>query len=102
MSLHMPPMTITFDDGTDIVVQPKPRDLALAERDYHHDYAEGGVFRGTYATALAALGRMKRAGSISFELPETVDGLMDVADIEVVNDDADPEGKDLVPAPTTG
>lgn len=94
-------MIVSFDSGEEVHIEPRTRDLAFAERDFHHDFADGHYMRSAYAQALAALCRMKRAGALSMELPDTIDGLMEIADIEVIFDE-DAEGKDSVPAPTTG
>lgn len=99
--VNFPAMRIHFDDGDVVEVRPRLRDMALAERDFHHDYTESGNLTGMYVTALAALGRMKRAGEIDRDLPDTPDGLIEIADLEVV-EDPDPEGKGSDPAPTTG
>jgi hypothetical protein len=97
----IPPVKVVFDDGREIEVRPKARDVAIAERDYNLN-EDSGRFRAMYATTLAALSRAKRAGEFDGDLPESVDGLMDVADVDVIVDEADPEGKGSDPAPTTG
>ena len=101
MNNKFPPLNVEFDDGEQIRVEPKARDMAFAERDYHHDYQSPGPLQSIYATALATLHRMRRADIIDRELPDTPDGLMEIADIEVIGSD-DPEGKGSDPAPTTG
>jgi hypothetical protein len=87
-------MTVTFDDGTTIKVEPKSRDMVGAEAA-GHDFTTGdSPLRGMYATALAALRRMDRAGKLpeGIELPDTVDAFVDVADVDAETDE-DPEGK---------
>ncbi len=96
-----PPLKVTFDSGEEFVLEPKPRDMALAERDYQTDYASSKPFRSAYATALATLSRLHRAGELNgLVVPESIDALMDVADVEVITEEA--EGKAPDPAPTTG
>ena len=97
----IPALRVKFDDGEEFEIVPKARDMALAERDFHHDFTESGTFRSVYATALAVLGRMKRAGEIDITLPDSIDGLMDIADVEGVEEE-DAEGKDSVPVRSTG
>lgn len=101
MYTNFPALRVHFDDGEIVEVQPRGRDMALAERDYHYDYTGSDRLTGIYVTALATLRRLHRHGEIKRELPETPDALMDIADIEVVSDD-DAEGKDSDPAPGTG
>lgn len=96
----LPPLRVTFDDGVSLELQPRPRDMAIAERRFGFDYTEGGAFGGIYATALACLSRMN--GELDRELPDTIDALMQIADVEAIEDENDPEGKDLAPAPGTG
>ena len=84
-------MTITFDDGTSVRVEPKTRDMVGAE-DAGHDFAEGGGVRGMYAVAYSTLCRMKRNGTLpeGVEVPESLEAMVDGADIEA----EDAEGKD--------
>lgn len=96
-----PPLRVTFDDGTELLLDPRPRDMALAERDFGTDFRTEGLFSTSYALALAVLTRMKRAGAIDLELPATADALMDIADVEAIPSE-DPEGKEPDPVATTG
>lgn len=91
----LPPMTVTFDDGTVITVEPKQRDLAGAEAAGHDFTSEANPIRAMYATAFAALARMARQGLLpeGFTVPESLEALLDTADVEGA-DDPDPEGKD--------
>lgn len=102
MALELPRLLVTFDDGTEIEVQSKLRDMACAERDYKTDFEKASGLQGMYATALAALTRMKRQGLIVIDVPATMDEFLDLADIEPVTDADDSVGKVSVPAPTTG
>lgn len=85
---------VSFDDGGTFEVVAKARDIALAERQGLDVNTAPPVFT-TYAVALAALGRMQRAGDIpaDVKLPESVDSMLDVADVEDLDDGEDPEGK---------
>lgn len=79
---------VVFDSGEDVEVQLKSRDLASAERD-GFVFDEAKPVGGSYTLAFAALQRMKRSGAVDFDLPESADGLMVCADLEVVEDPAD-------------
>lgn len=102
MPLPLTPLRIHLDGADPVDVTPLARDMALAERDYGVDYTDAGQFRATYATALAALSRLHRSGEYTGELPDTVDALMDRADVQYVTDDEDPAGKDLDPGASIG
>lgn len=82
---------VVFDAGHEVEVQLKSRDLALAERD-GFVFDESKPVGGSYTLAFAALQRMKRNGQVEFDLPESAEGLMDCADLEVV-EDPDVEGE---------
>ncbi len=100
MALALPPLRVTFDDGETFDLEPRPRDMALAEVRFHHDYSAAGGFASMYATALACLTRMN--GLLGErEVPTTIDALMLIADVEPI-EDPDAEGKDSAPAPGTG
>lgn len=98
MSLF-PKLRVVFDDDEVVEIEPRARDMALAEQRFKFDFNEQGRFASIYATALACMQRLARAGTITRDLPDTPDGLMEIADIEVP--DAD-EGKDSDPEPGTG
>jgi len=48
----IPPMTVTFDDGTEVLVVVKSRDMARAEED-GLDFTSVGPMKAMYAAALA-------------------------------------------------
>lgn len=92
----IPPMTVTFEDGTTVEVHAKPKDLARAEIG-GHDFQTGGPIAGVYAAAWAALGRMSRAGDLpeGLEVPDTIEGFLDVCDVEAQQEEAeDATGED--------
>lgn len=93
-------MRVTFDSGEEVDVSFKSRDLAILERD-GVDLQETPPIRGSYLVAFVALRRMARSGVLSFELPETVDEFMEIADL-VPLEDEDAEGNDSDPAATLG
>lgn len=86
----IPAMTVTFDDGSTVRVEPKTRDMVGAE-DAGHDFTEGGGVRGMYAVAFATLQRMGRIGALpdGVTVPESLQAMIDGADIEA----EDAEGK---------
>jgi hypothetical protein len=86
-------MTVTFDDGTEVYVEPKQRDMVGAEAA-GHDFTSGGGVRGMWAVAFAALQRMSRAGTLpeGVELPNSLQEFLDGADVDAQADE-DPEGK---------
>jgi len=88
----IPPMTVTFDDGTEVRVEPKQRDMLGAEAA-GHDFTEGKAIGAMWAVAFSALQRMERAGNLpeGVTLPATLQGFMDGADVEG-DEDEDPEG----------
>lgn len=90
----IPAMTVTFDDGTVILVEPKMRDMVGAEAA-GHDFTTAGPVKGMYATAFAALQRLGRRELLpdGFVLPVSFDEFVDSADIEADQDDeSDPKG----------
>lgn len=90
----IPPMTVTFDDGTEVRIEPKQRDLVGAEAA-GHVFEEGHLpVAGMWAVAYAALQRMGRGGALpeGLELPATLQEFLDGADVEA-DEDEDPEGK---------
>jgi hypothetical protein len=91
---------VKFDGGQEVVVEFKSRDLAKLERS-GISIDESNAAVGTYALAFVALSRMDRAGLIDFALPENVEGLEDIADIEVI-EDPDPSGEGSAPVAVTG
>jgi len=88
----IPPLTVVFDDGESVVLEPKTRDMARAEKA-GHDFTEGGQVQGMYALAFAALERQARLGLLpaTVKLPESFEAFMDCADIEV-DDTENPAG----------
>lgn len=77
--------SVVFDDGHDVLVELKSRDIAKAERaGLDLESATGMV--GSYALVHVALQRMKRNGQIDFDLPDTAEQLEDIADLVVVED----------------
>lgn len=97
-----PPMTVTFEDGTEVTVEPRPKDVARAEIA-GYDFQTGGPIVGTYAVALATLGRLSRSGVLpeGVKVPDTLEEFLDVADVDpdVEDDDA---GEGSGQAPTSG
>lgn len=91
---------VVFDSGESVEVQLKTRDLALAERD-GFKFDEARPMQGSYTLALAGLRRLHRTGDLQFDLPEDADGLMDVADIELI-EDPDTEGEGSGQGAATG
>lgn len=92
----IPGMTVTFDDGTTVRVEPKQRDMVRAEAAGADFTTEGMVLAKMYAVAFAALQRMGRAGALpdGVELPGSLDEFLDSADLEGdPDDDEDAEGK---------
>ena len=90
-----PPMTVTFDDGTSIRLEPRPKDLARAELS-GFDFQTGGPIVAAYAVAYATLGRLSRSGVLDdkISLPDSLDAFVDVADVdEIENEDPDAEGE---------
>lgn len=91
---------VVFDDGHEVDVELKSRDIAKAERaGLDVESAPGMV--GSYALVHVALQRMKRAGLIDFDLPDTAEGLEDIADLDVI-EDGDAKGEDSGPVAATG
>lgn len=76
---------VKFDDGREVEAEIKSRDLARLERD-GVSVEETPPIQGSYLLAFTAMQRMKRSGRIDFDIPATVEDLMDNADIEVVED----------------
>lgn len=92
-AISVPLMTVTFDDGHSIEIKPKPRDLVGAEAA-GHDFTTAGPIRSMYAVAFAVLRRLERLGELpdGLTVPETLEALIDVADVEGADPDPD-EGK---------
>lgn len=74
---------VVFDDGHDVVVQIKSRDIAKMER-LGLDLHEMSNIVGSYSLAFTALQRMKRTGEIDFDLPESSEALEDIADLDTI------------------
>lgn len=89
----IPPMLVTFDDGSTVTVVPKPRDMVGAEAAGHDFTMDGQAIHGMYAVAFACLQRMERAGTLpeGVEVPPSLGSLIDGADVQS-EDDEDPEG----------
>jgi hypothetical protein len=84
---------VAFDNGQTVEVDLKSRDVAKAERlGIKMDDAQPVV--GSYALAFVALQRMKRNGQIDFELPADAEGLEDIADLEMVDDEGEGSGQE--------
>lgn len=79
---------VVFDDGHEVEVELKSRDIAKAERAGLDVETSPGMV-GSYALVHVALLRMKRAGLIDFDLPDTAEGLEDIADLDVIEDGDD-------------
>jgi hypothetical protein len=91
---------VVFDDGQTVHVELKSRDVAKAER-LGVKMGDASPVVGSYALAFVALQRMQRAGLIDFPLPKDAEGLEDIADLEVAEDDEDP-GEDTGPVAVSG
>ena len=91
--MAIPKFTVTFDNGDTFDLQVRSRDMAKAEAE-GFDFGTTPPVRGSYQLALYVLHRLVRSGQIepTDPLPETVDDLIVVADLEAVEDE-DPEGK---------
>lgn len=89
--MQFKPLKVLFDDGTEVEVQLKSRDIAKAER-LGFDINTTTESVGSYALVFVALQRMKRIGEIDFDLPKDSEALEDIADLEPVEVD-DPEGE---------
>lgn len=78
-----PSFIVAFDNGDSFVVPCKSRDYLKLERD-GINLSELGSMESGYTVAHVALLRMERTQEIepSDPIPATVEGLMDVADIE--------------------
>ncbi|MFZ5863020.1 MAG: hypothetical protein ACOYXR_09300 [Nitrospirota bacterium] len=87
----MQKFTVVFDDGATVEAEVRSRDLVRLE-EAGIDLEAVPPMRGSYILAHAALQRMARQGLTDVAVPETVEALMDVADLEAV-EDGDPEGK---------
>lgn len=74
---------VVFDDGHDVEVQLKSRDVAKAER-LGIDLNTTSEVVGSYALVFVALQRMKRTGEIDFDLPKDAEALEDVADLDTI------------------
>lgn len=85
----MQKFTVLFDDGTVVEAQVRSRDLVKLE-EAGIDLEAVPPMRGSYLLAHAAMQRMARLGEVS-SCPETVEELMDIADLET---DAEPDPKD--------
>lgn len=91
---------VLFDDGHQVTVELKSRDIAKAERaGLDVETAPGMV--GSYALVHVALQRMKRTGHIDFDLPETAEQLEDIADLDTI-EDGDAKGEGSAPVAATG
>lgn len=95
-------LTVTFEDGTELEVEARPKDIARAEMG-GWDFEKGGTVAGTYATAWAALQRAQRAGNVpdGIEVPDTIEAFLDACDVTVVGDAAG-EDDSSDPALTSG
>ncbi len=102
MSKASQPLLVTFEDGTEVTVEPRPKDLARAEIA-GYDFQESGPIGALYAAAHATLGRMGRAGGLpeGLEVPESLQDFIDAADVEPQRED-DAEGEDSGQGPTSG
>lgn len=92
MSAQFKPFSAVFDDGTRIDMQSSTRDLLKLEQT-------GVVFRdlppfeATYRLAYVTLQRYARLERLpdGFEVPESAEALMDLADIDAQADDDEGE-----------
>jgi len=91
---------VSFDDGRRCEAVSSSRDLLRLERDGINPFDRGNI-ESSYVIAWATLQRLKRAGVIEFDVPETAEELMDQADLLPV-DDEDPEGNGSGQGPITG
>lgn len=93
MAPTLVPMTVKFDDGGEVHVDPKMRDVVGAE-EAGHDFAKSGPIKNLYAVAYACIKRMDRAGTLAedVKVPASFAELLDGADLEVEVDDEDTPG----------
>lgn len=93
MAPTLVPMTVKFDEGGEVHVEPKMRDVVGAEES-GHDFAQSGPIKNLYAVAYACLKRMNRAGTLpeGVTVPASFADLLDGADLEVEVDDGDSLG----------
>lgn len=91
---------VVFDSGPEVDVELKSRDIAKAERlGFQMDESKPVV--GSYALAFIALQRIAKSDSaLAGVLPASAEGLEDVADIVLVEDDA--AGEDGGQGPASG
>lgn len=97
--MDFPKATVAFDNGDEFEIQSRSRDLARAEAD-GIDFQALPPIRASYVAALYALRRMEKAGSIvpSSPLPESVEDLMDVADLfESTDAEGNGSGQEATP-----
>jgi len=80
--MQMQTFVVVFDAGQRVEVELKSRDVAKLERSGVVIETTTAVV-GSYALAFVGLERMKRAGLIDFDLPESAEELEDVADLDV-------------------
>lgn len=92
--MQFPTMTVSFDDGTSVTIEPKQRDVVRAEAAGCDFTVEGLPIAKMYAVAYAALQRLGRKGDLpdGFEVPATLDDFLDSADVEGEQED-DPAGE---------
>lgn len=100
---RFPKFTVTFDDGTVIEAQATSRDMVRLEKN-NVNLDELGGATGSYVIAHAVLSRLVKTGKLTDEqaaaVPADPDDLMDLADLDV--DDEDPEGNGSGQVPTPG
>lgn len=83
MAMELTPVRVIFDDGHDVNIHLKSRDIAKAER-LGMDLSTAESVVGTYQLVFIALQRMKRNGEIDFDLPKDAEALEDIADLDEV------------------
>lgn len=97
--MQSPKALVSFDNGDEFEVQARSRDLVAAEAD-GVDFQAIPPIRGSYISALYALRRLVKTGTIepAEPLPADVDALIEVADITIVEDaEGNASGQEATP-----
>lgn len=98
--MYLPKTAVTFDDVDPFDVQTTSRDLVAMETD-GVDLSNLPPIRGTYTMVWYALRRLERTGKLpaGVEVPDTVDGFLDMADINPQDEDPEGNGSGQVATP---
>lgn len=92
--MEMTEFIVAFDNGDEIKVRPTSRDLLALERE-GLDLQAAPQLEATYRIASQALLRLERTKAIapSAPIPATWEGLAEVADIDVEDDEGEGSGQ---------